>query len=185
MFSKRFGLMDRLPVKHAFAPVVDAQTRVLVLGSLPGERSLAVGAYYAHPTNAFWWIMGQIVGEEALAAMPYAQRLARLRAAGIGLWDVIGSARRQGSLDGAIRDAVARDLRGFAARLPALRAIAFNRAMAARLGRRDLAGAGLTLLDLPSTSAAHASLGREGKLAAWRAISPYLDPGAPPSAARP
>ena len=161
-------------LKSAFPPSVDAQTRVLILGSLPGERSLAANQYYAHPTNAFWWLIGEVIGEP-LPALPYAERLARLKARHIGLWDVIATARRQGSLDGAIRDATHRDLAGLAATLPDLRAIAFNGGEASRRGRRQLESfAGYALLDLPSSSAAYAGLSRAGKLEAWREIAGFL-----------
>ncbi|MGV3770166.1 MAG: DNA-deoxyinosine glycosylase [Sphingobium phenoxybenzoativorans] len=161
-------------LKSAFPPSIDTQTRVLILGSLPGERSLAANEYYAHPTNAFWWLVGEVIGEP-LPALPYAERLARLKAHHIGLWDVIATAQRQGSLDGAIRDATHRDLAGLAATLPDLRAIAFNGGEAARRGRRQLAGVDrYALIDLPSSSAAYAGLPRDGKLAAWREITPFL-----------
>ncbi|MFN3389918.1 MAG: DNA-deoxyinosine glycosylase, partial [Allosphingosinicella sp.] len=92
-----------MDLKRSFPPVVDANTRVLVLGSLPGEQSLARAQYYAHPRNHFWRLIGAVAGVE-LAALAYPERLEALRAARIGLWDTVGSARRTGSLDGAIRD---------------------------------------------------------------------------------
>ena len=155
---------------HAFPPHADAETRVLILGSLPGAASLAAHQYYAHPQNQFWRLVGGAIGSD-LAAMAYPARLAALTAAGIGLWDVIASARRPGSLDGAIRAAETRDLAGFAATLPALRMVAFNGATAARYGRGALAGSGVVLLDLPSSSAAHARLSLAAKQAAWNAIA--------------
>lgn len=160
--------------KAAFPPSIALGTRLLILGSLPGERSLAVGQYYAHPTNAFWWLMGEVTGE-ALPALPYDERLARLIAHGIGLWDVIATARREGSLDTAIRDATNRDLAGFAATLPDLAAIAFNGGEAARRGRQQLAGVDrYTLIDLPSSSAAHTSLTRAAKREAWMVLRPWM-----------
>ncbi|MDX3900470.1 MAG: DNA-deoxyinosine glycosylase [Sphingobium sp.] len=163
-----------MSLKSAFPPSVGPDTRLLVLGSLPGERSLAAGEYYAHPSNAFWWLMGEVTGEP-LPGLPYAQRLARLGAHGIGLWDVIATARRQGSLDAAIRDATNRDLAGFARSLPALEAIAFNGGEAARRGRRQLAGVDrYALIDLPSSSAAHAGRSRADKRAAWMALRDWM-----------
>jgi TDG/mug DNA glycosylase family protein len=156
--------------KAAFPPSIAPDARLLILGSLPGERSLAAGQYYAHPTNAFWWLMGEVTGE-ALPVLPYDARLARLITHGIGLWDVIATARREGSLDTAIRDATNRDLAGFAATLPDLAAIAFNGGEAARRGRRQLAGVDrYTLIDLPSSSAAHAAMTRAAKREAWMVL---------------
>ncbi len=162
-----------MTLKSAFPPTVDSGTRLLILGSLPGERSLAAQEYYAHPSNGFWWLVGEVIGQPLLG-LPYTERLTRLRAHHIGLWDVIGTARRQGSLDAAIRDATDRDLASFAATLPALRAIAFNGGEAARRGRRQLAGIDrYRLIDLPSSSAAHASLSRAGKREAWMVLQPF------------
>lgn len=168
--------MADIPLKTAFAPVTDAETRVLLLGSLPGEKSLAAGEYYANRGNAFWWLLGEVLGEQGLAAMPYAERLALLRHHRIGLWDVIESARRQGSLDTAIREATHRDLAAFAATLPSLRLIGFNGGKAAKDGRRQLSGVERrwALLDLPSSSGAHASMSKADKLAVWRQIEGYF-----------
>ena len=124
----------RLSGRAAFAPVAGPGTRLLILGSLPGEASLRAGQYYAHPQNAFWRLIGAAIGRE-IAALPYPERLAALAAAGVGLWDVVASAERPGSGDAAIRDPEHADLAGLVARLPALRAVGFNGGTAARLGR--------------------------------------------------
>lgn len=159
--------------KAAFAPIVDANTRLLILGSLPGDASLAAAQYYAHPHNAFWRLIGEVVGCE-LASLPYPARLEALRSAGVGLWDVIASAERVGSLDVAIRSPQSADLAKLISSRPDLTAIAFNGATAARLGRRALAGVeGIALIDLPSSSPAHARPLAE-KSAAWAVLKPHL-----------
>ena len=79
--------------KRCFDPVVDAQTRLLILGSLPGEKSLAHSQYYAHPQNKFWRLLGEILGVE-LTGLPYDARLASVLAHGVGLWDVVAQASR-------------------------------------------------------------------------------------------
>lgn len=156
-----------------FAPVVDEGARLLILGSLPGDASLDAGQYYAHPRNAFWRLMEAVLGAP-LAALPYEARLAALLARRVGLWDVIASAERKGSLDAAIRTPEAADLIALTHRLPDLRAIAFNGGTAARHGRRILEGATtVALIDLPSSSPAHARAFEE-KLAHWRMLEPYL-----------
>ena len=161
---------------QAFGPALDRRARLLVLGSLPGAESLRRGEYYAHPRNAFWRLIGAVVGTE-LAALPYPARLEALREARVGLWDVIASAVRPGSGDAAIRDAVHADLAGLVARLPELRAIGFNGATAARIGRRSLAGvAGPVLIDLPSSSPAHAGMRFEAKRERWRVLAGWLRP---------
>ena len=159
--------------KRAFDPVVDANTRLLILGSLPGDASLKAGQYYGHPQNGFWRLVGGVIGVD-LGAVPYAQRLEALKAAGVGLWDVIASAERPGSLDGAIRNAEAADLNRLIDGLPALRAVAFNGGTAARLGRRGLMPKpGLELIDLPSSSPAYTRPLTE-KAAAWAVLGSLL-----------
>lgn len=153
--------------------MVDAETRLLILGSLPGDASLAAAQYYAHPQNGFWRLVGQVIGRD-LVALSYEARLDALRQAGIGLWDVIAGAERIGSLDTAIRAPVHADLAGLIAGLPRLRAVAFNGGKAARDGRKILGEAsGPTLIDLPSSSPAHARPLAE-KAAAWSVLKAYV-----------
>lgn len=117
---------------RCFAPVVNADTRVLILGSLPGVASLAAQQYYAHPRNQFWPLLATVLGQPGLPALDYPQRLAHLQAHGVGLWDVVAQAQRRGSLDTAIRAAQRNDLARLVASLPALRLVAFNGATAPR-----------------------------------------------------
>ena len=162
--------------KAAFEPVVDSRTRLLVLGSLPGDASLKAGQYYAHPQNAFWRLIGGVVGRD-LVAMPYPDRLKALKSEGVGLWDVIASAARPGSLDAALRDAAAADLNQLVLQLPDLRGVAFNGATAARLGRRTLnPRPDLRLIDLPSSSAAH-TRALASKAEAWAVLKVFLITG--------
>ncbi|MET4684931.1 DNA-deoxyinosine glycosylase [Brevundimonas faecalis] len=159
--------------KIGFGPIIDDRARVLILGSLPGDASLKAAQYYAHPRNAFWPLMGQLLGED-LPALFYEARLERLKARGVGLWDVIASAERSGSLDAAIRSPEAADLRGLVARLPCLRAVAFNGGLAAKLGRRILSDLnGVALIDLPSTSPAHA-ISLSAKAKSWAILSDFI-----------
>lgn len=161
-------------LKRAFAPLADDRTRVLVLGSLPGDASLKAAQYYAHPQNGFWRLIGVAIGRD-LHAMTYPDRVEALRVAGIGLWDVIASAERAGSLDAAIRSPRAADLRGLIAGLPNLKVVAFNGATAAKGGRKILAGVeGLTLIDLPSSSPAHASRTLAEKAESWAKLKGFL-----------
>ena len=165
--------MTPTETKFSFAVVADEATRVLVLGSLPGEASLRQGEYYAHTQNQFWRLMERVT-ERDLVGLPYADRLATLLSAGVGLWDVIRSAERVGSLDANIRRATANGLTSLVAALPALRAIGFNGATASVIGRRQLgADPGPDLLTLPSSSPARA-IPFEHKQEAWRKLRPYL-----------
>jgi hypoxanthine-DNA glycosylase len=152
-------------------PVGSNDARLLILGSLPGEASLRVQRYYAHPQNQFWRLLGSAIGEE-LAALDYDNRLVRLAARGITLWDVVGEALRPGSLDSAIRGATPNLLADYAATHPWLRAVAFNGKTAARLGRIAVAELrGVELIDLPSSSPAY-TMPFPDKLAIWARLGP-------------
>jgi hypoxanthine-DNA glycosylase len=166
-------------VKRSFPPVADARTRVLVLGSLPGEESLARSQYYANPRNHFWRLIGAVTKLD-LESLPYEARLRALLEARVGLWDTVGSATRRGSLDGAIRDHRTNDLADLAGRLPELRAVGFNGGKSASLGTAQLAGRrDLALVPLPSSSPAYTRPFEE-KLAEWMKLAPYLSAGPSP-----
>jgi hypoxanthine-DNA glycosylase len=168
-------MLGRPMLKRSFPPIVDGRTRVLILGSLPGEASLARGQYYAHPFNQFWSLIGAVVDTD-LRELPYADRLEALLAHRIGLWDVIAEARRQGSLDGNIRDHAPNDLAGLVAKLPSLAAIGFNGGTSARLGRKGLEGVPgpPEFVALPSSSPAY-TRPFEDKKAAWLRLRKYLE----------
>ena len=159
---------------QCFPPVTRRDTRVLVLCSQPGAVSLPDQRYYAHPQNLFWRLIGAVIGRD-LVPLAYEDRLEALLDAKVGLWDTVAAATRTGSLDSAIRLHEASDLAALVATLPELRAIGFNGAASARIGRRRLGAApGLALIDLPSSSPAYASLSFEKKRAAWLALAAYL-----------
>lgn len=154
---------------RCFAPVVNADTQVLILGSLPGAASLAAQQYYAHPRNQFWPLLAAVLKQPDLPALAYPARLQALLAAGIGLWDVVAQAQRRGSLDANIRDAQANPLPALIAQLPRLHTVAFNGATAARAAVQLTPYHWLRVLPLPSSSPAH-TLAFADKLAAWQAL---------------
>lgn len=158
--------------KRCFPPVVDEKTRVLILGSLPGEASLAQQQYYAHKQNKFWALVGDVI-ERDLVGMDYPARLNTLLDHRIGLWDVVAQARRTGSLDSRIRDHDSNDLITLVDTLPNLATIAFNGGTAARIGTRALGEHAnrYRLLHLPSSSPAYAAVSYAQKLAEWRALT--------------
>ena len=159
--------------KSSFPPVVAPDTRVLVLGSLPGERSLQAGRYYAHPQNRFWHLIGKVIGVD-LAPLDYEDRLMALLAAKVGLWDTVASAHRVGSLDAAIREAEHNPLADLAHSLPELRAVGFNGQASARIGMPQLAGTNLELIPLPSSSPANASIPLAEKEKLWSRLGDFL-----------
>ena len=160
-------------MKTSFPPVVDSRTRLLVLGSLPGEISLAQGQYYANPQNQFWRLMAEVTGRP-LPGMVYEARLQVLKAAGVGLWDVIATAERTGSLDASIRDHRPNALLELASSLPELKAVGFNGGKSAKIGQAVLTGRGRwALVPLPSSSPAF-TRPFEQKRDAWVALKPFL-----------
>lgn len=163
------------PLKSSFPPVVRSDARLLVLGSLPGEVSLARSQYYAHPQNRFWRLMAAVLEDPEAAAPEYATRLAALARHRIGLWDVVRSATRAGSLDANIRGHAPNALAELIATLPDLRAVAFNGAKAAAIGHVLIRPqpSDLALIDLPSSSAANTRPIAE-KRAAWLALRPFV-----------
>ena len=161
-------------MKRCFPPVVDARTSVLVLGSLPGEVSLAQSQYYAHKQNRFWALIGDVTGEDLLS-LDYDARLQTLLRHRIGLWDVVAEAQREGSLDSRIRNPASNDLLALVESLPQLAAVAFNGGTATRLGMRALQGAvgQVEFISLPSSSPAY-TLSYAEKLKAWQALRQWL-----------
>jgi hypoxanthine-DNA glycosylase len=163
-----------MSAKRCFPPVVDANTRLLVLGSLPGEVSLAQGQYYANKHNRFWYLMGDILGQD-LPWMDYPARLQTLLQHRVGLWDVVAEAQREGSLDSKIRHHASNDLIGLADALPQLAAIAFNGGAAEKLGSKALlerAGRH-QWIKLPSSSPAY-TVPYPDKLQAWQVLRAWL-----------
>ena len=160
------------PFKQSMAPVGAARPVLLVLGSLPGEASLRAQRYYAHPQNQFWRLVGGALGEP-LGSLAYEERLARLAARDVGLWDVVAVARRKGSLDGDLREISTNPLADYVASQPQLQAVAFNGLTAAKLGRRVLAPSKVTLIDLPSSSPAY-TLAFTDKAARWSVLANFV-----------
>jgi hypoxanthine-DNA glycosylase len=167
---------------YSFPPIIAPDARVLILGSMPGEMSLSMQQYYAHRHNAFWKILGDLLGSDQ--QLDYPSRTELLRSHGIGLWDVLMSCQRQGSLDSAIDAAtmVPNDFLGFYEAHPGITHVFFNGGTAAQVYKRHvlpklgMKHVHLKYEQLPSTSPAHASLNYEQKLQAWgRILTPLTN----------
>jgi hypoxanthine-DNA glycosylase len=174
---------EGLVASLGFPPVAGHDARVLVLGSLPGQTSLAMQQYYAQPRNAFWKITGELFGFDP--AVDYAARLRVLVERRIALWDTCAAAVRPGSLDARIlrESVVPNDFAPFLAAHPHLRRVCFNGATSATLFERlvlpglPAVQQALPRVRLPSTSPAHAGMSYARKLEAWRAAV-IVGPGA-------
>ncbi len=142
-------------VKVGLAPIISDDSRILILGSMPGDESIRLQQYYGHRQNHFWKILGEVFGETVPSV--YEQRLAFLHARGIAVWDVLAAAERIGSSDSNIKNEVANDFTGFLAAHPGLQSIVFNGHKAEALFRRHeksqaVATGTLRKLVFPSTS---------------------------------
>jgi double-stranded uracil-DNA glycosylase len=165
----------------SFPPILPRRPTLLVLGSMPGARSLAEQRYYAHPQNLFWRAMAAVCDADPEA--PYAARVAQLRARGVAVWDVLKHCERPGSLDGAIVRAseVPNEIAALLARHASIQAIAFNGGKARDAFRRHVlpgldarVRARVALEALPSTSPAYAALDARRKLAQWASLRRYV-----------
>jgi hypoxanthine-DNA glycosylase len=150
------------------APVIAADTRILILGSFPGAASLAAQQYYAHPRNQFWKLVGALVNED-LYGLPYDERLPRLVAHRVGLWDVLAACEREGSLDSAIRKPAANDFDRLRHLCPVLETVGFNGQASGKFAPQ-FAAHGYRTVVLPSSSPAHMAMTFEEKLEKWRAL---------------
>lgn len=174
--------MDAVEIsKEGFAPIVAADAKILILGSMPGEASLLKQQYYGHPRNTFWPIMDALLGIGT--AVCYQQRKELLIAHGVAVWDVLQSCNRLGSLDANIQtDSVKiNKLEDLFAGCELIRYVFFNGGMAEKLYQKHVLPdvryqfSYLEYLRLPSTSPANASLTLEQKIEAWKVITQYVN----------
>jgi hypoxanthine-DNA glycosylase len=165
--------------KRSFPPIADARSRVLVLGTLPGEESLRRQQYYAHPRNLFWPIVFALFGATPLA--DYDERVAFIAAHRIALWDVCEIGERERSADTTIRRERPNAIGRLLDEHRLIRAVAFNGTGARRLHDRHFPRRSeLTYLALPSTSPAHATIDFAGKLVRWTVLRDALEQSIPP-----
>lgn len=165
------------PIITSFAPLSDAYAQVLILGTMPGIKSLEANQYYAHQQNTFWKIMGSVCGFDP--HLPYEARTANLLAQRIAVWDVLHSCQREGSLDSAINAAIVNDFDAFFRQHPLIHRICFNGTVAERYFMSHvmpgLRHNQFTYIRLPSTSPAHARMRLPEKIHAWKSGLGYAE----------
>jgi TDG/mug DNA glycosylase family protein len=170
--GKRGG-MNRV---QSFPPIVSERSKLIILGSMPGELSLKAGQYYAHPRNTFWDIMGELF--DAGPALPYAERVARLQSVGVALWDSLQACTRPGSLDASITDEVANDFAALFAKYPNITHVFFNGSKPEKAFRCHVLSVlpedRHVLKRLPSTSSGYAAMRLEAKVQAWSVVKIIL-----------
>lgn len=169
------------PILRSFAPLADARSRVLVLGTMPGPEALRKQEYYGFKGNHFWKIMTDLLAPGR--PLDYAQKLALLRRHRIAVWDVLRSCTREGAADSAIRDTTPNDIPGLLARHPGIHTVFCNGTTSARLFARYFGGAvALPTMALPSTSPAHATMPYAEKRTRWSVVIAHARAASPPAA---
>ena len=163
--------------KRSFPPSVTPECSVLVLGSLPGDESLRQVQYYAHPRNAFWKIMGELLQFDF--SLPYEERLRLLNRGGVGLWDVVASGLRPGSLDQHITRERPNDIAALLERFPGIITVCCNGTASYKYLKRYFPELFLrefpSIIQMPSTSPAAARLSYDQKLRVYgEVILPLL-----------
>jgi hypoxanthine-DNA glycosylase len=163
-----------MTIEVGFPPLLGPHPRILILGSMPGVRSLADQQYYAHPRNAFWPIMSALFDIDL--SLNYAERCQVITKSGVAVWDVLKSCQRKGSLDSAIeKDSI--EVNNFNQLLidyPSIKRIYFNGGAAEQLFKKHVlntlnkTSTSLTMFKLPSTSPAHAAMTLKQKTAVWQ-----------------
>jgi hypoxanthine-DNA glycosylase len=159
--------------KTGFPPLADTQSKLLILGSMPGEKSLSAREYYAHPRNLFWRFIAGITRQEI--PQNYAEKKSLLSAHHIAVWDVCHACIREGSLDTAITDEIPNQLDQLLDEHPNIKTIAFNGQKSATLFHRYFRErSGYTYLTLPSSSPAHASMPLAKKMELWMGLEQFI-----------
>lgn len=161
---------------HSIEPVFDAESRVLILGTMPSPKSREVQFYYGHPQNRFWRVLAAVLGEEVPQSVP--EKKAMLLRHQIALWDVLAECEITGASDSSIRNPVANDLSVILGHAP-VQAVFTTGATAWKLYTRlQKPHTGIEAVRLPSTSPANCAVKMEALTEAYKAILPWLEPDA-------
>ncbi len=156
----------------SFPPIINANSKILILGSIPGVKSLEKQQYYGHPQNKFWKIIFHLFNEDFTE--DYIQKINILKKHRIALWDVIDSCERKGSLDSEIKNEEANQIPELLQKYPNIQAIFCNggksyKNLQKMLGKTSI----IPFYLLPSTSPLH-TISFEKKLESWKKILDYL-----------
>lgn len=157
----------------SFPPIIDENSKILILGSIPGIKSLEMQQYYAHPQNKFWKILFEILGEEFTT--DYHEKIKFLHQNHIALWDVIDTCERKSSLDSDIKNEEANKISELLEKHPNVKAIFCNGQKSFK-NLQQILGKNfhLPIFVMPSTSPANAGVPYPEKLAQWSKIIDYL-----------
>ena len=158
-------------IKKGLAPIIDENTRILILGSLPSDESIRKQQYYANPGNDFWKLINEIIGED-IATLDYKAKVQKLQEHKIGLWDVLFASERNGSLDSNINNEEINDFSNIKNIAPNLRLICFNGKKAGEFEKiiQEHEGHGIETKILPSSSGANRRFS-DKRIIEWKSIA--------------
>jgi len=156
-------------IKTSFDSISNQETTILILGTMPGDKSLDLGEYYGHPRNSFWKIISKITGNDL--PIKYDDKKSLLYKTKIGIWDVAHKVNRKGSLDSAIKNEEPNDLYNFISKHQKLKIIGFNGKKAGALFDKYFnRNKNIKYISLPSTSPANTSISYNDLCEKWRKI---------------
>ena len=138
-------------IKKSFTPIINKNSKVLILGTLPGAKSLELSQYYGDPRNQFWTIIYRIFKKESPDS-EYENKVNFILDNNLALWDVIHSAERKGSLDANIKNEMCNDIEGLLQQYPNIEKIVLGGGKAARTFKKHFPNTGVEIVEVPSTS---------------------------------
>ena len=157
----------------SFDAIVPVNAKILILGTMPGVKSLEAHQYYAHERNAFWPIMFAIFSHNSSA--DYTTKILLLNEKKIALWDTLKLCYREGSLDSNIKDAEPNEIMNLLTQTPSIKHVFFNGKSAEKYyDKFHKRATGISYQSMPSTSPANARLKFEDKLNAWKVVKELL-----------
>jgi len=160
-------------LKAAFPPIVDANSKILILGSMPGEKSLELQQYYAHPGNQFWKILFTLFNEPFTT--DYKTRIELLKKHYIALWDVLSHCERIGSSDSNIKNEIPNDFDSFYRQHPQIKHVFFDSKNVARFYKKHVGlSPSLNYYEIPSPSGLYASKSFAEKVKEWEIILDFI-----------
>ena len=167
-----FEIFDTMK-KKGLAPIIDTDTRILILGSLPSDESIRKQQYYGNPVNDFWRLISEVIGED-ITSFDYSTRIGKLQEHGIGLWDVFSTSEREGSMDSNIKNVEINDFLNLKNVTPNLRLICFNGKKAGEFEKiiPVYGGCGIETKVLPSSSGANRRNSKK-RIAEWQSIANF------------
>jgi len=150
---------------HPFEPIIDKNSKILILGSFPSIDSFKNSFYYGHKQNQFWKLLADIFEENIPKTIE--EKIDFLKKHKIALWDIVKSCNRKGSLDNCLKNIEVNDIEKLLKKYPNIKAVFFTGRKAQQLYKKHFSHLNISTLYLPSPSPAYKKLSYEEKLKEW------------------